>query len=949
MGPFVPTKKDVSQTLRVHSVLENPNIGPTDPLNCFRLQDKFSQNSFPKVSSIYPSIGSGGTRYIPGGVRVITKRGHTKNPFYQRRFLQPPVSCTQKGRFYASGDRPKFFEQVHCKRAFSDGKLQLCQDVAFTRRFYDKYRFKRCLPFCACPPVVPKVPSLHLGGKMLPVQSSPIRPVFSTQNLYKSSKTCRCFPEEEGHSSPYIPGRFSPFSCNSGGSCKKYPAGSDSPSVPRFYNKPQEIITDSNTSDNLPGFPNRLNLHDDITSGRQKRQNSILLSPPACFSKYHIAKPSKFDRSVRVLETSHLASSTTLSSLTIRSDKGLTVEPGVLRRLDCPVTECQSRTCLVVETYPQRKRQSCTPSSSGYDHHNRCLQERLGCSASIPSNQWQMVPERVSSTHQLSRAKSVLLGLKNLPQREVSRNRISAARQHDRHCLHQQQRGYTFPPTYDSGLRDVGLVSAKRHPCDSFSHSRKRQRLCRQGVQRIQGHERVEVEPNNHSAFSAELSDGSVCESSNQPTRGLHQLETRPRSHPHRRLHDKLGSSTGLCLPPIQSDIPNPDESNNRPNGSNSRCPSLASPALVAGSAETSNISASVATEHSNPVNGSERPEPSSSNVSSPSLGRIPHLYQRFQAEGIPSNVADLLIAATRTSTHKTYESSWNRWCRWCSGRQIDPFSSSISDILIFLTDVFNEGLAYRSLNVLRSAISSTHPKIDGFSVGQHPYVTRLLKGALNKRPPKPRYSHTWNVDIMIKYIISLGKNSTLSLKVISMKLVTLFALTCPERISALASLDLRHCSVLPEGVTFKLTVPRKTGSADKPAEAFFARFDKVKKLCPVECLRQYLKLSRKVRPVIPSSLPDRLFISFIRPHKPVTSTTLGRWLRTFMSAAGIDSQIFKAHSVRGASTTAAANAFVPLSTIMSMADWSSASTFRTFYYKPLFNSDFATGVLSSK
>jgi len=107
-------------------------------------------------------------------------------------------------------------------------------------------------------------------------------------------------------------------------------------------------------------------------------------------------------------------------------------------------------------------------------------------------------------------------------------------------------------------------------------------------------------------------------------------------------------------LPPIQSDIPNPDESNKRPNGSNPRCPSLASPALVAGSAETSNISTSVATEHSNPVNGSERPEPSSSNVSSPSLGRIPHLYQHFQAEGIPSNVADLLIAATRTSTHKT-------------------------------------------------------------------------------------------------------------------------------------------------------------------------------------------------------------------------------------------------------------------------------------------------------
>ena len=933
----------------MHSVLENSNIGPTDSLNCVRLQDKFPQNSISKVSSFYPSIGSGGTPNIPGGERVIAKRGHTEYPIYQRRLLQPPVSCTQKGRIYASGDRPKFFEQVYCKRALPDGKLQLPKVVAFTRRFYDKYRFKRCLSFRPGSRVFSKVPSVHLEGNVLPVQSSPIRPLFGPQNFYESFKTGCRIPEEKGHSSPYIPGRLSSFGCNSGGSCKEYSAGSDAPSVPRFYNKPQEIITDPNTSDNLSGFPNRLSVHEDITSGRKGQQNSGLLSPSARFSKYHVAKPSKFTRPVGVFETSHLASPTTLSSLAVRSDKGPTNEPEVLRRFDCPVTGCQSRTCLVAGTHPQCQRQSRSSSSAGYDHNDRRLQEGLGCSASVPSDQWQMVTKRIPPTHQLSRAKGILFGFENLSQRQVSRDRISAVRQHDRHRLHQQQRGYTLSPTYDSGLRDVGLVSGKRHLCDSFSHPRKRQRLCGQGVQRIQGHERVEVGPNSHSAFSAELSDGSVCESSNQPTRGLHQLEARSGSHPHRRLYDKLGSSTGLCLPPLQPDIQNLDESDIRPNRSNSRGSSLASPALVASSFETSNISASVATEQSNPPNGPVLPEPSSSNVPSPSLGRVSHLYQRFQAEGIPTNVADLLIAATRASTHKTYESSWNRWCRWCSGRKIDPLSSSIGDILIFLTEVFNEGLAYRSLNVLRSALSSTHPKIDGFSVGQHPYVTRLLKGALNKRPPKPRYSHTWNVDVMIKYMISLGKNNTLCLKTISMKLVTLFALTCPERISALASLDLRHCNVLPEGVSFTLTVPRKTGSADKPAEAFFAYFDKDKKLCPVECFRQYLKLSRSVRPVIPSSLPDKLFISFRRPHKPVTSTTLGRWLRTFMSAAGIDSQIFKAHSVRGASTTAAANAFVPLSTIMSMADWSSDSTFRTFYYKPLFNSDFATGVLSAK
>ena len=276
-GFFVPLpRRDASQTLRLHSVLENPNIGPTDPLNCFRLQDKLLQNPFSKICTIYPNIGLGGAPYIPGSERVIPQRGHTTDPFYQRRFLQPPISCSQKGRIYASGDRPKFFEQIHCKRAFPDGKPQLSKDVAFTRRFYDKYRFKRCLSFCICAQDFPKVPSLPLEGNILPVQGSSVRPVFSSQNFYEGSKTCRRIPEEESHSSPYIPGRLS------------------------------------------------------SSGGRKNHQNSSLLLTFARFSKYHIAKPSKLNRFVRVLETSHLAVSTALSSLTIRSDKGPTNEPGVL-------------------------------------------------------------------------------------------------------------------------------------------------------------------------------------------------------------------------------------------------------------------------------------------------------------------------------------------------------------------------------------------------------------------------------------------------------------------------------------------------------------------------------------------------------------------------------------------------------------------------------------------
>ena len=96
-----------------------------------------------------------------------------------------------------------------------------------------------------------------------------------------------------------------------------------------FFNKPQEIIADSNRSDNLPGFQNsRLNVHDDITPGRKGKQSSRLVA--ACLL---LKVSSKFYRSVRVLESSHLASPAPLTPLAVRYDKGPTNEPGVLRYL----------------------------------------------------------------------------------------------------------------------------------------------------------------------------------------------------------------------------------------------------------------------------------------------------------------------------------------------------------------------------------------------------------------------------------------------------------------------------------------------------------------------------------------------------------------------------------------------------------------------------------------
>ena len=129
-------------------------------------------------------------------------------------------------------------------------------------------------------------------------------------------------------------------------------------------------------------------------------------------------------------------------------------------------------------------------------------------------------------------------------------------------------------------------------------------------------------------------------------------------------------------------------------------------------------------------------------------------------------------------------------------------------------------------------------------------------------RPPTPSYTHTWDVHLVTKHLDRLRKTKLLTLKPLSIKLAMLFALCCPERVSSISKLDLRYCRVIPEGVSFTLTTPRKRGSPEQISQAFFPSPPYNKRLYPVDTLRCYLKATRNLRPVVPSSKPDPSVLS---------------------------------------------------------------------------------------
>ena len=144
-----------------------------------------------------------------------------------------------------------------------------------------------------------------------------------------------------------------------------------------------------------------------------------------------------------------------------------------------------------------------------------------------------------------------------------------------------------------------------------------------------------------------------------------------------------------------------------------------------------------------------------------------------------------------------------------------------------------------------------------------------------------------------------MGENDSLDL---SRKLALLMAMVEASRSSELQALDLRYRVLSPDAVSFRLSSLTKKRVVGAPPKVVFGAFPEDSRLCVVKCLRQYEKVTEAIRPMDSHSL----FISYVKPHKPVTSRRIAHWIKDLLTEAGVNTAVFKAYSVRGASTSAA-------------------------------------------
>ena len=593
---------------------------------------------------------------------------------------------------------------------------------------------------------------------------------------------------------------------------------------------------------------------------------------------------------------------------------------------------------------------SITDGHTRYGDRIRCLSPGLGGNLESPrvEDRGAVVNQRTGDAHQLSRAISSITGNSNFCQGGEEHQDTSENRQRINQSIYKPLWGDSFMANELLGHADMEVVHQASDFPDSGTPPRSDESGCRRGVKDGEGPLRLDAPPT--AVFTDRREDGTprsghVCVPTYTSTAPLFQLETGPCSRSNRCAHSRLESVSGVCKPSM---VPpsayigedSTGESQSGPGGSNMEDSAMVSP-------PTSTVmwnpsSDSNATGHSDLANTGGI---HNANRGTP-ISRLAIVRDKSRSGGLSEGASRLLESSWRGKTNSTYESLFKRWVSWCQERGRDLIRGPVADVLNFLANLFDQGYQYRSLNAYRSAISSVHEKVDGIEVGKHPLVARMLKGAFNERPPRPKYESVWRVDQVLTMFREDGGSASLSLQDLTIKTAMLLALTRPCRGSDLAELDLSNRSYVPEGVVFQ---PSHLSKQSRPSHHnisfFFPSFKEDKCLCPVEALRAYEERTASFRN---NAGENRVFRSFIGKHGPVTSSTIARWIKSCLQKAGVDTTVFKAHSTRVAAATKAAMSGLTVDAIMKAADWSSEGVFQKFYYRPQHSIEFGSSVLAA-
>ena len=924
---------------KVLGQLEAHNKRPSNIEHSERVGDTITTNTKPiKDSSLYKDEQGGGTGNGSGHRKYAGQGSHQGGDTQGDSVLEQCICHPQRGVPISPNHKLESAKQLCPIPSLQNGGAEGRKIPSEKGRLDVQNRPEGCLLLSSSEHTIPKVGPFQLERETVRVSLPSLRLRSSPKDFYKVNESPCGTLKKTGDSPSYLSRRhvdhgLIPRGGDEGKGHHYVPLLS-----PRTDNQHQKISSHALPTTGVPGSDCRQPDHVFLSVGDKGPKIDFKVSRGVRQPSDDTKKSLLIDREAVVNRCSSHSSSAPIkiSSTNVHLSSG---SKNALRGNGVSILRRDTGTKMVDREPGSPKRTTNASSTTRDDHLLRCSQDRgLGSGVSPWINGGSVVRIGEGTKHKHARVVSSRAGYQNLHQRPQTSLHPYEDRQHLSPFIHCQNGRNSESEHVDSGQKNLAIsLGARDHDyCRvdpiSFEHN------SRLGVQERLRFSRVETVS---SGVPINLSSDGIsrhrplCIKNIPSDPKILQLESRPRLLSSGCLPSTMGEGAAICLPSILPDYQG-SKTNGGPTGGTDDLDhsTLANPTMVSPTHEYGHSGTSVTSSISR---SSVKPfgfgTPTTSRLLS-KAGGLASLRDRLLGAGISEESSSLIIHSRREGTSQTYESAWKRWSLWCGGRGLDPFTCPINFILDYLAHLFHQGTPSRTIGGHRSAISAYHHPIvvDSALVatGRHPLVSAVMSGINHLRPPQPKYSFTWDVEFVLRLFRSWPLD--LTPKQLTIKVTTLLALIGIPRGAELKLFDLRYLADHGQRYVFQLAGTVKNVEASKkPKPIEFHRHTEDKKLCPIECIDQYIALTESWRV---NGQPSAFFLCHKKPHKPASKSTLARWIKDGLLLADVDTKVFKAHSLRGASSSKALLKGLTVKEVVDHGRWSLESTWQRYYHK---------------
>jgi len=279
-----------------------------------------------------------------------------------------------------------------------------------------------------------------------------------------------------------------------------------------------------------------------------------------------------------------------------------------------------------------------------------------------------------------------------------------------------------------------------------------------------------------------------------------------------------------------------------------------------------------------------------------------------------------------------SYSAGWKNWFRYAVAHNVCPWEVRGVTAVQFVAHIATTKRSGSVIKVLRAMFSL----VDSF-LSTEKVLKYVQMAVFRRRPLRPRYERVWDVQNLLEFLISLGPIKTASLSTTRLRLICLLYLDGFCRAANIEGIHFGTVVVRGDGVdktlSYRFCRPkswRPDGRPDyEPPRVIHAHASGNFAASTPHNAERYLQLTKNCHRSLSAGL-----ILDVRCKFSIGRQRIAKIMLSAMTAAGIDTGVFKAHSTRAAASTKAFFMGVPIRSILTRGGWSSEASFKIWYFK---------------